>query len=461
MSKQKTLRGQMGQKRRGYSVGERTFGYRSFPVGPVRNDKKGRPRPEGYKHQVEPLEAAIVLRVFQDFADGQPVLRIVRNLNGEGVAGRFRSSKGWSPSTISRMLANTKYIGHWIWNKKGTLREPHTNRSRSFDKPEREWVQNDDEALRIVPQPLWDAVQLRRQEVRQTWPGGKGRRGFSSQQGSRVKRFPPHLLSGTMDCGCCGGAIGLAGGKAGGYYGCLRAKRGACDNHVLVRRSLAEKLFLASVRQRLVEPSAIHYALRRVEQEVAKQYADTPQTIRRKTAELEAERRRLVKFVNYVAEGDSRAIRTVLQETERKVSRLEEELARIPQNSAKRMELPSVEWIEGRLFQVRTVLEARTEKSALLLRRLFGRIQLIPITPDTGRPYYEARSALDTLALVDEPDPDRGPEGGSKSLRWWRRRESNPRPKIQHRRNLHAYPPLIVSLPAWKGGGNRRKPSPD
>ena len=44
---------------------------------------------------------------------------------------------------------------------------------------------------------------------------------------------------------------------------------------------------------------------------------------------------------------------------------------------------------------------------------------------------------------------------------WWRRRESNPRPKVRRRRNLHAYPPLNVSLPASKGGGNRRKPSPD
>ena len=37
--KKKTLRGQMGQKQRGFIVGEATFGYRSTPVGTVRMDK--------------------------------------------------------------------------------------------------------------------------------------------------------------------------------------------------------------------------------------------------------------------------------------------------------------------------------------------------------------------------------------------------------------------------------------
>ena len=47
--RKKTLRGQIGQKQRGFIVGEATFGYRSVAVGEVRMDKKGRPRPEGYK----------------------------------------------------------------------------------------------------------------------------------------------------------------------------------------------------------------------------------------------------------------------------------------------------------------------------------------------------------------------------------------------------------------------------
>ena len=62
--KKKTLRGQIGQKKRGFSAGEKTFGYKSVPFGETVIDKKGIPRPEGYKFEFEPREAAVVVRVF-------------------------------------------------------------------------------------------------------------------------------------------------------------------------------------------------------------------------------------------------------------------------------------------------------------------------------------------------------------------------------------------------------------
>lgn len=126
--KKKTLRGQMGQKERGFFVGERTFGYRSVPVGEMRMDKKGRPRPEGYKMEIEPREAAIVLRIFKAYADGHSLTAIARSLNLEHVPGQIRSAKGWSTSTISRILDNEKYAGRWIWK---SHREP----TRSADRP--------------------------------------------------------------------------------------------------------------------------------------------------------------------------------------------------------------------------------------------------------------------------------------------------------------------------------------
>jgi len=43
------------------------------------------------------------------------------------------------------------------------------------------------------------------------------------------------LLSGTMTCGACGAAIAQVSGKSGGYYGCLGAAKGACENKMLVR----------------------------------------------------------------------------------------------------------------------------------------------------------------------------------------------------------------------------------
>ena len=66
------------------------------------------------------------------------------------------------------------------------------------------------------------------------------------------------------------------------------------------------------------------------------------------------------------------------------------------------------------------------------------------VKSEVGRPYYRARTKPDVLAVLDEESGPEfsDPEPGSNSLRWWRRRESNPRPKARHRRNLHACPLL-------------------
>ena len=206
---------------------------------------------------------------------------------------------------MTRILDNEKYRGHWVWNRWGGRRDPHTGRRRYFEKPRDEWAVDDDEALRIVPQPLWDSVRQCREKVRGTWPGGVGRRGFSREQGSRVKCFPAHLLSGAMVCGRCGASIALVGGKAGGYYGCLAAKKAACDNKLRVRRRLAEKIILDEVGARLHQTEAIHYVFEQVVRELAKLSAHLPETIRLKTDQLRGEQRRLDNLVEFIANGEA------------------------------------------------------------------------------------------------------------------------------------------------------------
>ncbi len=436
--KKKTLRGQIGQKERGFFVGERTFGYRSVPDGEMRMDKKGRPRPEGYKMEIEPSEAAVVLRIFKSYADGQSLTGIVRTLNQQAVPGRFKTSKGWSPATISRILDNEKYIGRWVWNRTESRRDPRTGRRRRFEKPEAEWVVREDESLQIVPQALWQEVRVRRSEMRRTWPGGKGKRGFSTDQGSRQSHFPTHLLSGAMVCGACGAAIAQVSGKSGGYYGCLAAAKGACENKLLVRRKLTEGTIIAAIQQRLADPEQIEYVLLRVEDEVAKLQSDVPETIRIKEAELGSEERRLANFLDFIGEGrGSQALAKALAETERRVDALREELDGLRCTRDKVFRAPPVEWIRERMSKVQSVLEQRTPRSALLLRELLGPIRLEPLRPDVGRPHYRAVTSIDALALIETP-PEESSEGGSKPLRKWRRRESNPRPRSRERKRLQA-----------------------
>src|SRR5258705_12270842 len=47
------------------------------------------------------------------------------------------------------------------------------------------------------------------------------------------------------------------------------------------------------------------------------------------------------------------------------------------------------------------------------------------------------------------------------TLSWWRRRESNPRPKARRRGTLHACPLLFSRLRREEAAKNRRRPSPE
>jgi hypothetical protein len=176
---------------------------------------------------------------------------------------------------------------------------------------------------------------------------------------------------------------------------------------VLVRRKLAEQIILGAVIERISRPSQLSYVLERVAAEVAKLSEHLPENIRAKETELGSEERRLANFLEFIGEGrGSQALAKALVETERRVEALREELEGLRRSRMKVFQLPPIEWIEERVSQAQEVLERRTEQSALLLRELLGPISLEPTTGDIGTPPGA------------EP-----PDGGSNSLRQWRRRE--------------------------------------
>ncbi len=439
--RKKVHRGQLGRKAAGSFVGETTFGYRTVWKGAVRKGPQGRPRPELYGKTVDPDQAALVRRIFRDFADGRAINRIANVFNDECVPAPRGKGSSWSAATISRMLGNSKYIGIWRWNRTRRVRDPRTGRSYTIDRPESEWHEVRDDSLRIIDQSLWDAVQRRRDEVRRAWPGGPQQRGFSAAQqsgASRVEIFSPHLLSGAVVCGRCGSALGLVSGQGSGYYGCLRAKRRACDNTVKVSRRLAEDVILGAVRDLLLEPEPLQRMLRRVEHEAKIVYGAIPRTVREKMKELRKAKRRQAHLVDFVAEGEgTKAVRAELAELEPRVEGLERQLAGLRRASEQALRAPSLAWLRKQLKDVRSILERRTAKSAALLRRLLSPIRLEPVIRKKGRPYYVAHSALDTVALLRDPESDDGSDSGARSLRWWKRAGKAQATPASRRRNAY------------------------
>ena len=196
-------------------------------------------------------------------------------------------------------------------------------------------------------------------------------------------------------------------------------------------RKLAERRVLESIRERCSTPEAIHQILTHVEQEVARLHGHVPEEIKLKRAALLEEDRRIENFVEFIADGKgSRALADALHAAENKAAAIRDSLQSLEATATDVFKAPPIEWVAFRLQAVQDVLESETATSALLLRRVLGTIKLRPVRPEVGRSYYEAETALQILELIQ------GPQGGSNSLKWWRRWELNPRPKTLSRRRL-------------------------
>jgi DNA invertase Pin-like site-specific DNA recombinase len=375
--REKTLRGQLGQKARGFTVGEATFGYRSVPVGEMRVDRRGRPRPKGYRMTIDASEAAVVQRIFAEFADGTGINTIVKALNREEIKGRRKAAGGWTPSTVSRILRNEKYIGRWAWNRTETRRDPRTGRKRRHAKVPSEWHISESEALRIVPQATWDRVVTRWQEIDRAWPIPKSRRSRSERQRSYVETHPPHLLAGMLRCAACSNTIAQVSGKGGGYYGCLTAVRHACANRLLVRRRIAEAKLLAAVRDRLGDTEAIHSVLCAIGSEIRRLCADLPENLKLKRAALATEERKISNFVEFIGEGKgSGALAQALATAEQQADLLRNEIRALETANNTIFEPPPFQWVTERLANLQSTLDRDTGRSALLLRRVLGPVVL-------------------------------------------------------------------------------------
>ena len=119
--------------------------------------------------------------------------------------------------------------------------------------------------------------------------------------------------------------------------------------------------------------------------------------------------------------------------------------------------VPPESWIRDRVARIQELLERKTEKSALLIRRLLGPIRLLPASTQSGRRYLRAETTFSVLPLI-ENEPASGPaEAGSSSFRWWRRGESNPRPKRPNVEILHAQSGLVFLTAASSGPDGRAR----
>lgn len=431
--RKKTMRGLEGQKLRGFSTGEKVYGYYTKPVGELKLNKRGEAKYEGMVHKINPDEADVVRRIYKEFIEGKSLNRIVRDLNKNKIATKKGYSGGWNRSTVSRMLKNEKYTGLWIWRKGKNVRDPMTGKIKRIPRPEKEQMPFFRKELVIISKETWEKAQKRWKELEGTWPVRKKSKNSSLKQKSYVYASPSHLFSGLMKCQCCSGAIVLISGKGSGYYGCYNAKRGTCSNKLLVPRKRVEKTIISDLKERILTSENVQYVYDKLEKLVKKGLNEVPELIKKKKSQQEKLSSEIRNYLNFIKMGNlSKAVSGVLNETERRSDDLKEEIKSLQFQKENSFQSPPKEWVNHRLENLHQTLAKNTVASALALKEILAPIQLEPIADKESdfyqiidgekkfKPYYVAHTKIQTLALLDDRYK------GSNWLHWRRDWDSNP-----------------------------------
>lgn len=390
-------------------------------------------RPYGYiaakdspsgQREIHAEQAETVRKIFSWYAAGKSARWIAAKLNEEGVPSpgaswnrtstrlNAKRTRAWVFTCIhgdrkrgTGILNNPLYIGQVQWNRS-------TWKRGAADSKQRRWELNDaaqvvtytDERLRIVPQPLWDAVKARQQSVE----------GMAIKIRGALKgagRVPRHLLSGLLICQQCGGAFRQVNGR--GELECATHRDGgeaACSNGLRVPGAIAEARLLDKLAEKLLSPPAVAFLEKRIREHVlnasrAPRPTSKPQDAQVAKKRAEIEQLRALMKAGTLSQAVAQAAITKAEEEIGAIERVqpdqeEKQTARVIRmlpNAAKVLH----ERIRGGnlgLRDPRSIVQGRNTLFAMF----GGKVPLRPAQVRPGeKPYLIARVGLNRNVLIE------------------------------------------------------------
>ena len=273
-----TLRAMKENARQGYFNGSAPpFGFKKEELDLVA--AKGKKK----RLVIDETEAPTVRRVFDLYLNGlsgqeMGSKQIAAHFNERGQL--LRGAK-WARNRVHSMLADTAYMGEYVFNKKQI-------RTRNW-KPEAEWVRVPIEA--IVSPDLFRAVEAKRH---QRSPAVTPARIVNS----------PTLLTGLLRCGNCGAGMTLATGKGGRYryYKCntrIAQSIGACTTPAVPVAKL-DQAVLTALADKVLTPERLKLMLRELKvrlKNVKAGHDDQARVYQRELTELDQATNRLYEAV--------------------------------------------------------------------------------------------------------------------------------------------------------------------
>ena len=240
-----TRRGLKARARGAKATGGLAYGYTTEPC------VEG-----GRRIIVKPAEAAVVRRIFEEYANGQGLKALAHALNAEqipaptprGVRGKEGAAPSWAPTSVREMLRNDLYRGQLVYNRSRWVRQRNGKRKR-FDRPREEWIAQDVPELRIIAEDAWNAAHDMIAKRAADSPQKAG--------AERATKLRHRLLAGVLRCGECGFAF-CSHSAHSGQMGCSgRRARGTCDIALRVSHDEVAERILAAIDTQLLNTEAV------------------------------------------------------------------------------------------------------------------------------------------------------------------------------------------------------------
>ena len=180
--------------------------------------------PYGYSYDrqnkaftIDPIEAKVVRRIYELYEREQSLLYVTRYLNENGILNR--AGREWTPTTVSKILKNIFYVGHYRYNATKQGGSGYKAREKS------EWIIYENHHPPIIDDVLYDRIQFLMQ---------RNRRG-GVPEGATYVRKNTHIFAGIVRCGACGSNMSAtldrirADGWRPSIYGCSKRRSNAVD----------------------------------------------------------------------------------------------------------------------------------------------------------------------------------------------------------------------------------------
>lgn len=385
-------RGHRGNLAEGRSANSVAYGYRRVLAYDARGELV-----RGLR-EVDPDKAAVVLRIFREFAGGRSARRIALGLNQDGIAPPRGAM--WRASTLAGprrsgfgILSNPIYVGRLVYGRTRAVVHPLT-RARGFRLGEEPPTIVPAAHLRIVDDELWARVQA----------------GLEARSGTRPERQrrPKHLLSGLGVCGVCGGPW-VKFSKLN--WGCSRHVNHACGNNRCISTRQYERRVLANLKAGMLAPEVVGAYVKEYRREFARQAAALGRDRERLERQLAEARRKVDRLVAAIAAGADEfvEVRAVLAAARDERDRLDRELASAAAHSDVVALHPHLEAEYRR--QVEALEEALAAPEAELdaaprLRAMIARIVVTP-NPAARGTLIRVERRLDQILDLATPQPAR------------------------------------------------------